>query len=206
MIHNTEFRYGSVARALHWTVAFLFLAAFLSVYARQYLTVDDTPANWVALQAHLSVGISVIVFAALRLWWKLRSVAPADPPGTWYEHLAAHAAHWVLYAVMFLMPLTGYLGTGVNTDFFGLFTIPKFEDTALHDALVIGWLGTTPQAFEDDVDWLHKQLGEVLVFVLVGLHVAAALFHHYVRRDDALTRMLPERRTGAPAAATRADA
>lgn len=204
-LRNTPHRYGRVAQALHWTVALLFLLAFVSVYVRQYLTTDDTTPNWVALQAHLSLGLSVILFAALRLWWKLANEAPANPPGTWWEHLAAHAAHWTLYLLMFAMPLTGYLGTGVDTDFFGLFTIPKFEDTAIHTVVVQGWLGLTPEAFEEPVDWLHKQLGEVFVLLLVGLHVAAALYHHYVRRDDVLTRMLPERREAAPAPAVAAE-
>lgn len=193
-LHNTPTRYGTVAQALHWTVALFFLGAFLAVYFRQYLTQDDTTPNWVALQAHLSFGISVIVFAGLRLVWKLRSVQPADPPGSRLEHLAAHAAHWALYGLMAFMPLTGYLGTGVDTDLFGLITIPKFEDTWLHDAVIVGALGYTPEGFEEGVDWLHKGVGEVLTLVLVGLHVAAALFHHHVRKDDVLVRMLPDRR------------
>jgi cytochrome b561 len=94
---------------------------------------------------------------------------------------------------MLLMPLTGYLGTGTDTQFFGLFTIPMFADTAVYDALVTRGLGIDFDSFEAPVDWLHKTLGEIAVLALVGVHVAAALFHHFIRRDGALTRMFTMR-------------
>ena len=105
------------------------------------------------------------------------------------EHRLAHVAHWGLYGLLILMPLTGYLGTGAPTDY-GLFSITGFDQTAL-----FGWISQTYhvsfEEFEVPIDAVHHFLGKWVAWVVVGLHVAAALFHHRVRRDNVLTRMLP---------------
>lgn len=193
-IENSRDRYGLVAQTLHWVVALLFLGAFVAVYFRQWFTQADTGLNLVALHAHLSLGLSVLVFAGLRLWWRRRSrFQPDDLPGSWWEHLSARVAHAALYVLMLAMPLTGYLGTGLATEFYGIVTLPRFADTWLFNVAVDQGMALTFEEFEKPVDWLHKTLGEVMVVVLVGLHAAAALFHHFVRRDGALRRMLPTR-------------
>lgn len=134
----------------------------------------------------------MLVFAGLRLWWRQRSrTMPDELPGSRLEHAAARAVHAALYGLIVAMPVTGYLGTGVDTEFFGIATVPRFADTPLFDLAVTQVMGLTFEEFERPIDWLHKTLGELLVLALVGLHVAAALFHHYVRRDGAMRRMLP---------------
>lgn len=187
--HNTHERYGRVARWLHWTVAALFLASYGAVYYRHWFTVKDTPANWTALQLHLSVGLSIAVFVALRVIWTLRQVRPAPPPGRPWERRAARAAHGLLYVFMIVMPVTGYLGTKADTEFFFLFTVSKFADTALFDVMVAGWLGLSFEQWERPIDFVHKNSGAWLVWVLVLVHAGAALFHHFVRRDRTLLRM-----------------
>ena len=97
--------------------------------------------------------------------------------------------HGLLYCFMVIMPITGYMGTGVATDFFFLFDIPKFSDTDLYQWLVTDKLGISWKEFEEPVDALHKTSGKWLVWVLIGIHTTAALYHHFVRRDDTLTRM-----------------
>ena len=88
------------------------------------------------------------------------------------------------------MPLTGYLGTGVATEFFKLLSVPKFEDTSLFQLLVVRGLGMTFEEFESYIDFFHKRSGRYLVWVLILTHVAAAAYHHYVKRDNTLLRML----------------
>ena len=191
-IENSRDRYGMVAQALHWMVALLFAGAFVTVYFRHWFTIAGTGLNLAALQIHLSIGLSVLVFAGLRLWWRQRSrTMPDGLPGSRLEHAAARGAHVALYGLMLAMPVTGYIGTGVDTEFFGLATVPRFAATPLFDVAVTQGMGLTFEEFERPVDWLHKTVGEVLVLALVGLHVAAALFHQYVRRDGVMRRMLP---------------
>ena len=189
-LKNTAANYGRVAKWLHWSTAALFLAAYVSVYYRQWFTEKQTPENWTALQIHLSVGVSIAVIVALRVIWRLMNRVPDDEPGTPLAHRAAHLGHLALYAVMIVAPITGYLGTGVNTDVFFLFEIPKFESTALFQSAVVDGLGLDFKTFEKPIDFIHKDvLGARLIWLLVLGHVAAALYHHFVKRDRTLVKM-----------------
>jgi cytochrome b561 len=122
-----------------------------------------------------------------RLLWKLLNVQPQDVPGSRFEHVLAHTAHWSLYALMIIMPLTGYMGTGRYTDF-GLFVVPKFADTAAFAWIAQTW-SLTFKEFEAPIDAVHHFLGKWVAWPIVGLHVVAALYHHWVRRDQVLSRM-----------------
>lgn len=189
-LKNTADSYGRIAKWFHWTTAALFLAAYVSVYYRQWFTEKQTPENMTALQIHLSVGVSIAVIVALRVIWRLMNRAPANEPGTPLAHLAAHLGHLALYAVMIVAPITGYLGTGVNTDFFFLFEIPKFESTALFQSVVAEGMGLDFKTFEKPIDFIHKDvLGAWLIWLLVLGHAGAALYHHFVLRDRTLVKM-----------------
>ena len=189
-LKNTTDSYGSIAKWFHWITALLFLAAYVSVYYRHWFTEQQTPANWTALQTHLSVGVSVGVVVLLRIIWRVTNQAPEPEPGTRLEHLAAHLGHYALYAVMIIMPVTGYLGTGVHTEFFFLFDIPKFEDTAMYKALVTDGLGIGFEEFEAPIDFIHKKImGAWLTWLLIVGHVLAALYHHFAKKDRTLLRM-----------------
>lgn len=194
MLKNSTTHYGQVARTLHWFTALLFLLAYCSVYYRQWFTEAQTPENWTALQLHLSFGVTIAVLVVLRLYWRLTNVQPAAEPGSALMHKAAHLGHLVLYGVLIVMPLTGYLGTGVATEFFFLFEIPKFADTWLFQVLIAEGLGLSFEQFEAPIDFIHKQGGAYLVWLLILGHAAAALYHHYHLKDRTLLKMLPPRR------------
>lgn len=181
-------RYTGVAIALHWLIALLFLGSYISVYYRRYLTEPKTDENMTALQLHLAIGITIAALVVLRVLWRMTHTPPPMEPGPRWQHAAAHGLHYVLYAVMIIMPITGYLGTGVATEFYG---IPKFEDTALFQWLVVDTWQTTFKEFEKPIDFIHKNSGAYLVWVLILGHAAAALYHHYALRDATLARMLP---------------
>ena len=190
-MRNTKHRYGTIAMSLHWIVAALFFGLYVSVYYRHWFTEYKTPENWTALQLHLSFGITVMAFVFLRVLYKLWDKSPEEEPGTKLEHLAAKAGHLALYAVMIAMPLTGYFGTGVNTEFYQLFVIPQFSETTIFNAVVVNGLGLTWEQFEPPMDFIHKNGGAYVVWALIGLHVCAALYHHYWRKDNTIRRMLP---------------
>lgn len=135
-VKNTVESYGSIAKWLYWGTAVLFLGSYISVYYRHWFTEEKTPENWTALQLHLSIGVTIAVVVALRIVWRISSRMPDLELGTKLEHLAAYAGHYALYAIMIIMPITGYVGTGVNMEYFFIFDIPKFEDTQLFVSLV----------------------------------------------------------------------
>jgi cytochrome b561 len=178
--------YTRTAIALHWIVAALFLASYVSVYYRRWFTEPKTPENLTALQIHIAVGLSIAAFVALRVFWRWRNPPPPDLPAPDWQHRAAHAVHMALYAFMIMMPITGYLGTGVASDYLG---IPKFEDTWLFQAVIADGLGLTFKEFEVPMDFLHKNSGAYVLWVIIAAHVAAALYHHGVLRDATLRRM-----------------
>jgi cytochrome b561 len=108
--------------------------------------------------------------------------------------MAAHMGHLALYAIMIIMPITGYIGTGVNTEYFFMFDIPKFEDTQLFTIIVTDGLGMTFEEFEKPIDFIHKDiLGAWVVWLLILGHVSAALYHHFVKKDRTLRRMTVEK-------------
>jgi len=186
-LRNSANDYGTIAKWLHWMTALLFLAAYASVKYRHWFTDKDTPENWTALQLHLSIGLTIAVIVVLRILWKLYDRSPAPEPGSAAQHLAAKAGHYALYAVMIIAPLTGYIGTGVNTEFFFLFDITRFGDTVLYP-LVAGDMDF--KAFEKPIDFIHKRvLGEWLTWLLILGHASAAMYHHFVLKDRTLKRM-----------------
>lgn len=189
---NTHDRYGLIAQALHWTVAGLFIGSYASVYYRHWFTQPATPPNLGALQLHLAFGLTAAVFISIRVAWKLISAVQPDdvPGGSRLEHAAARAMHVVLYGLMIVMPVTGYIGTGADANVFGLVTIPQFRETP-----VFAWMsqtfGLSWEALEAPVDAIHLFIGGNLLWILIGLHIGAALFHHLIRRDAVLARMVP---------------
>lgn len=187
---NSTTDYGSVAKWLHWTIALLFLASYCTVYYRHWFTEDKTPENWLALQLHLSVGITIGALVILRMIWRSMNPAPDPEPGSRTAHLAAHIGHYALYVVMILMPLTGYIGTGVDTEYFSWFDIAKFESTSLYQLVVTDWMGLNFDEFEAPVDFIHKELmGVWLLWMLISGHAMAAIYHHVVKKDRTLKRM-----------------
>jgi cytochrome b561 len=179
-----------MAKWLHWLTALFFLGSYCAVYYRHWFTEKETPENWIALQLHLSIGITLAVIIVLRIIWRNMNPTPDPEPGTRIEHFAAHAGHMALYLVMVVMVITGYIGTGVDTEYFFLFDIPKFESTQIFSLVVSEGLGLNFEQFEKPVDFIHKDiLGAWVVWMLIAGHVAAALYHHLIKRDRTLYKM-----------------
>ena len=187
-LKNTAQNYGTIAKWIHWSTALLFLAAYVAVYYRQWFTDPKTDVNWTALQLHLSFGVSIAVIVALRVVWKFTNPTPVPEPGTRVEQLAAKLGHYALYGIMIGMPLTGYLRTGVATEFFFLFGIRSVKDTALFASLFGHSMPFVE--FEKPIDFIHKDLlGAWLVWILILGHAGAALYRHFVKKDRTLKRM-----------------
>ena len=202
MLKNTTERFGSIAKLFHWSMAVAFILAYIVVYYVIWFIDPETsikPALFgiepngalviPLLNIHWVLGVSIGVLVVPRLVWRLINVEPALVPGSALEHLLARLAHWALYLFMIVMPLTGYLNTYDPTNF-GLFVIPAFRETALFAWIANTWHLTAEQV-ETPIFAVHKFLGDWVVWVVVALHVAAAIFHHRVRKDATLTRMLP---------------
>jgi cytochrome b561 len=178
-LKNSTERWGPVSQAFHWTIVLLIL-----VIAIAGLTMDELPKTpryfWV-YTLHKSLGITVLVLALLRIAWRLYAGAPLALTGTprWQARIAA-LTHWMLYALILAMPLSGWLydsASGLRPfNYFGLIAVPK--------------LVAPDEPISDAAHAAHEWLFWVLV-ALVALHVAAAFYHHLFQRDATLSRMLP---------------
>ena len=189
-IKNTAEGYGAIAKWLHWATAILFLASYFSIYYRHWFTEVKSFESMIAFQLHLSVGVTIAVIVVLRIVWRITNRIPDPEPGTFLEHTATQLEHYALYAVMIILPATGYLGTVVNTNYFFMFEIPRFSDTQLFTFLVTDGLGISFKEFKIPVDFIHKNiLGEWLAWFLILDHVLVALSYQFVKKGRTMSKM-----------------
>ncbi len=171
-------RYAPAAIALHWIVAGLIL--FNLAYGLYTVSLPLSPQKLQLFSYHKWIGVTIFLLAAARLLWRLGHRPPPPPPGmTPWEARAASATHVLLYALFFAAPLTGWFfssAAGFQTVYLGVLPIPdllaKNKGVAESFRLIHHWINYTMAA-------------------VIALHIAAALKHHFIDRDDVLTRMLP---------------
>lgn len=181
--------YTALAKLLHWTVAILFLVSYGSAYMRHSAGLQSDLWRTSGL-IHRAAGLSIAVFVILRVYWRVKNPPPPLHAASGWEKRSATLVHQSLYFFMIAMPLTGYLGTNVQTDF-GLFVVPNFAETSAYQ-----WIsgGLPFESWERPLDFFHRQIGGAkVVWILIAIHVGAALYHHVVRKDGVLLRMLPNR-------------
>jgi len=174
---NTNRAWGSLTKALHWIIVLLIINQWLIAERA-----DDLKGleKLQALAWHKSFGITILMLAVIRLVWRLLNPVPDLTAETRpWERVLAKVSHVLLYALIFALPLTGWMMSSARNfpvSWFKLFQLPDL--VAPSDAL-----------FHRMHD-LHHLLFNVLVGVAV-LHVAGALKHHFIDRNDVLKRMLP---------------
>jgi cytochrome b561 len=179
---NTDSSWGAPARFLHWLVAALIFIQF----ALGWLAVGWrlSPMKLNLFVWHKSTGVVILAIVLLRLLWRLANptpTLPADTPA--WERAAAHMSHGLLYVMMIAMPLTGWIvqsAAGVPFRIFWRIPLPALVSPDKH--------------MEELAALAHFSLGITFTALLV-LHVSAALRHHFVKRNNVLTRMLRARRT-----------
>jgi cytochrome b561 len=169
--------YGRVAIALHWLTAALVVANLLLGLSMVDLPISPRKLQWYIW--HKWIGITVFLVASVRLAW--HAVHPPPPPVAMpeWQRIAASVSHKLLYALLLLIPISGWLyssATGVQVVYLGVVPLPNLlpKDKALADLL----------------RGVHLA-GNLTLFAVVCLHTAAAVRHHWVDRDETLTRMLP---------------
>lgn len=170
--------YTGVAIGLHWIIAVLLIAQIGLVMAGD---AAQGPDARLFRDTHKAVGISLLVLTVLRIVWRFMNPPPPMPEAMkrWEKTLAS-ATHWLFYAVLLILPLSGWLASsaaGRDISWFGLFNWPL---------LPIGGGREAAGQFMD----VHRIVVKGL-YVLAILHIGAALKHQFVDRDGVLGRMLP---------------
>jgi cytochrome b561 len=171
-------RYTRVAIALHWTIAVLVIVNLTIGLLHESLLRGAIPL-------HKSIGMLVLLLSVIRLLWRLTHRPPLLPVTVQrWERGLAHAVHWLLYALMILIPMSGWVFTSASPKrhallFFGLFPLPMFP--VMPDKEVSHMVAER-----------HEQLAWLMI-ALLALHIGAALKHRLADRDRTLERMLPGR-------------
>jgi superoxide oxidase len=169
--------YPQAIITLHWLTVLLIAGVFAAIEIRGYYP-KGSDMRGLLTMIHQSLGSLVLLLTVLRI--AIRSQTPTPPitpaPPAW-QHAIASLTHLILYAALLAMPLLGWLMTsakGHPIPFFGLSFPPLIGENKE--------LGHT-------LEEVHEFIGNALYYV-IGLHALAALVHHYIHKDNTLTRML----------------
>ncbi|MBA3661258.1 MAG: cytochrome b [Gammaproteobacteria bacterium] len=173
---NSLFSYGSVAKFFHWLIALLIIAMLIYGYF-----LENIPKAYAgfAYNLHKMTGITIFALVVLRMLWGAINPKPMIPPGTpMWQRLSEYLVHYTLYLCILAMPLAGWIGSsaagkaphlgGIN------FMLPIAQSKTISSASF----------------FIHNNLA-IIIIVLVSVHVLAALYHHFIKRDNILRRMLP---------------
>ncbi len=177
MPENTVQAYTLTARVLHWVTAALVLTMIPIGVAMA--NADFGAWQNTLYDLHRSIGAVLLPVVLGRLLWRLTHPAPplpADIPGI--QQVAAHATHWALYGLLILQAIVGWVATSAYRapiSVFWLFELPPIwrED----------------KAFSDMMFTVHRAIG-IAIALLLCAHIGAALYHHFIRKDGVLMRMV----------------
>jgi len=184
--------YSAVAITLHWLIA---LGILTNIGLAWYFGTLKGPEAIAPVQLHKSIGITVLLLTLIRIGWRLTHAAPALPAHmpTW-ERWAARATHFVFYLLMLGLPLSGWAMVSASP-------LIRVHPTVLYG--VVHWPAVPfPGLDSDQLHDTHKLLEKIhellawVAYATITLHVAAALKHQIIDRDDVLSRMLPFVRGG----------
>lgn len=176
----SDLRYSGVAIGLHWLIAIAIIGSFtVGLYM---VDLPLSPQKLKIYSWHKWAGVTIFLCVVLRLGWRLSHRPPELPAGMpdW-QRKAAEATHVLLYLLMFAVPLSGWLmssAKGFQTVWFGVLPLPDLLDKN--------------KELGDLLQQVHKLLNFGMAALVIA-HLGAALKHHFLDRDDVLTRMLPWR-------------
>jgi cytochrome b561 len=179
-LRNDATHWGSLAKLFHWTIAVLIIGTSIFI-----LHVNDTlpwfkssPVIYLTyIHWHKAFGLIALVLILARLVWRWRNPVPRTAPLTPFEEKASHRTHIGLYILMLVVPVSGWIASsafGSGTKFWGLFTIPPIIPKM--------------KALVGPAYWAHYIVAWTLL-ALVLFHIAAALYHHFSRKDAILRAM-----------------
>ena len=178
MIRNTKAGWGSVARGLHWVLALAIIGMIGFGWWMNHI--PARPDKFFYRSIHADIGYLILLLMVLRLIWRGVNPTPALPSVTpRWQRISASVSHWALYGVTILVAMLGWAHSGARdpnySSFFGLFKVPQF---------------TSPdKAAADAFEGRHIFMAYVLL-ALIGIHSAAAVWHHFIKRDRVAARMV----------------
>jgi len=182
MIKPVPSAYSKTAIILHWLIALLIIGQLIG--GKVMMWMDPAPLKFEIFQLHKSFGFIILALSLLRLVWRLSHKAPALPKDMKpFEKWGAKLSHIGFYVLMIGIPLSGWVmvsasTTRITTKIFKTIKVPDFPGV------------TRSEYMETLTENVHEKMA-ILIALLLLLHIGAALKHHFVDKDDVLTRMVP---------------
>jgi len=179
---NTESTYGSITKIIHWTIFFM-MAGVLATGTVVIRLTEKNPLKEQIYMLHESFGVIILALVFLRVAWRLNNVKPSLPNTAPWERVAEHTVHFLLYFILIVQPLSGWItatSSGYILQFFNLFPLPtpgiseskSIADLSSQIHLIVAWS----------------------IAAIVSIHIGAALKHHYIDKDNVLKRMMPSKK------------
>lgn len=170
--------YGTTAKVFHWLIVVLLMVQYPVGWLMPDIHPGTRPGD--AMMFHVSFGIIILALIVMRFFWRTtHPVAPESSLPAW-QRLTSEAVHWLLYALVLATTLSGWLlasQRGWSISFFFLVSLPMLTS---QNSPIAGSIGEWHAAIE----WA--------LLVAIGVHVAAAMAHMYIYRDEIVQRMLPQ--------------
>lgn len=177
MIKNTEDSYGTIAKLFHWIIALAIISLITVGFTMSSMA--PSPDKYELYGMHKASGVMVLMLVILRLIWKFSNKSVLPPAGfPKILALAAASGHFMLYAFMFMMPVSGLLMSyfgGHDVNVFGMFTIEAVLEK------------------NSQLSGLFHEIHTIGIWAFIAvivMHVGAALYHHFIRKDNVLMRMI----------------
>lgn len=174
--------YSKTAIWLHWIIAALIVGQLVG--GKVMHAMDPAPLKFEIYQLHKSFGFIILALSLFRLLWRLFHKAPALPAGMKpAEKFGAKLSHIGFYILMIAIPLSGWIMTSsspyvIATEIFKIIPVPDVPGIP------------RTESFNDLMKDMHEYMA-MAIAALLALHIGAALKHHFVNKDDVLTRMIP---------------
>ena len=180
MIRNTRNGWGRVSRWFHWVLALAIIGMLGFGWWMNHI--PARPDRFFYRSIHADIGYVVLLLMVLRLVWRTTNPTPALPDDSRpWQRIAAGVSHAALYVATFVVIMLGWAHSGARdpnySSFFGLFNVPQF---------------TTPDRAAAHIYEDRHILVAYVLLGLITLHLAAAAWHHYVRRDRVVVRMVTD--------------
>ena len=168
-------RYDPFARLLHWLIVVLLVAQYIVAWTMPEIHRGTQPVGLITW--HLEIGTAIIAVMLVRIVWRLLRREPDVVEATPSMRIVSRLTHALLYLLLIVQPVMGWINAssrGWHVTLFGVIPLPA--------------LSTTGSPLGHEMGDLHQVLAWGILG-LVGLHLAGALYHHFVLRDGVLRRM-----------------
>lgn len=177
---NTSKEWGRVTQIFHWGMFFLIVGQFTLAYTM--IDLPSSPQKMALYAWHKQMGISLLFLVFLRLWWREINPVPKESKvAPSWDRVLSQSNIWILYILMFLMPLSGLLMSilgGHGVSYFNLFVIPPLMEE---------------QNFYAKAFYITHVWSSYCLLAFVILHILGGLYHHFIWKDTIFLRMFPHK-------------